>query len=365
MRYHFIIILISAILIIKTDCLQGQGKIHDFDSLINSDSEFKDVARQIGDTLDLFNSSEPLEVVFISNFKQLIKNKYKEEYQEAIFKVMYNDTVQVARDIKIKPRGNMRKSNCFIPPIKLNFPKKEAFIDQLKDFDKLKMVLDCKRSDIYEQYLLSEYYAYKILNLVTDFSLRVRLLKVTYIDTGGRFKNITKHAFIIESIDQINNRLNTTRIDAKGIRDLRTDHKVLSDAYFFQYLIGNTDWSISGHHNMYILKSRDTTIINPFVVPFDFDYAGIVNTSYAIPDPQLGTETVRERVYRGVCLTTNEVKQARERFIALKPSIYALYEKDSYLTKSNRAGTKRYLDEYYQIIEKDGSFKRRIIDACR
>jgi len=365
MRQKFLTCFILIIFSVNTGTLIGQSKIHDFDSLIKNNAEFKILAKRIGDTLDLFNSNDPLEIIFESDFKHLVKNKHKDEYQEAVFKIMYNDSVRVDRKIKIKPRGNMRKSNCFIPPIKLNFPKKQAFIDQLKHFDKLKMVLDCKRSDIYEQYLLSEYYAYKILNIITHYSLRVRLLKVTYIDLGGKFKEITKYAFIIESLDQLNKRLNTLRLDTKGVRDLRTDQKVLTDAYLFQFLIGNTDWSIPGLHNMYILKPIDPTITYPYVVPFDFDYAGIVNTNYAFPDPQLGTESVRERVYRGVCLTSNELYQARERFITLKPAIYALYENDPYLSKSNKNGTIRYINEFYQIIEKDNAFKRNILDVCR
>ncbi len=343
----------------------GQIKLHDFDSLIEHNESFKAIANQIGDTLDLFNSSEPLKVVFESDFKNLVKRKYKEEYQDAKFTVMYNDTVKVTRDIQIKSRGNMRKGSCFMPPLKLNFPKKEAFIKQLKHFDKLKMVLDCKRSDTHEQYLLSEYYAYKIQNIITEYSLRVRLLKVTYIDLSGRYKDVTKFAFIIESIDQLNERLNTIRIETKGVRDMRTDLRVLSDAYLFQYLIGNTDWSIPGLHNMYILKSLDPTKPNPYVIPYDFDYAGIVNTNYAIPDPELGTKTVRERVYRGVCITPNEIYQARGRFIALKQKIYDLYSNDAYLSKYNKNMTISYLDEFYEIIENENVFKREIINTCR
>ena len=343
----------------------GQNKIHDFDSLMEHSESFKAIADQIGDTLDLFNSSEPLKVVFESDFKNLVKRKFKEEYQDARFTVMYNDTVKVTRDIEIKSRGNMRKGSCFMPPLKLNFPKKDAFIKQLKHFDKLKMVLDCKRSDIYEQYLLSEYYAYKIQNIITKYSLRVRLLEVTYIDLSGRYKDITNFAFIIESIEQLNERLNTIQIETKGVRDLRTDLRVLDDSYLFQYLIGNTDWSITGLHNIYILKSLDPTKPNPYVVPYDFDYAGIVNTNYAIPDPELGTESVRERVYRGVCITPNEIYQARGRFIALKQKIYDLYRNESYLSKFNKNVTISYLDEFYDIIEHENAFKREIIDNCR
>lgn len=343
----------------------ASAQVHDFDSLVSSDDDFRAIAKNIGDTLDLFNEAKPLEVVFYSDFKNLVKNKNKEEYQDATFRVMFNDTVQVTRNLKIRPRGNMRKGACFMPPLKLNFPKKDAYIKQLELFDKLKMVLDCKRSDLYEQYLLSEYYAYKILNIITEYSLRVRLLRVTYIDRSGRFKDITRYAFIIESIEQLNARLNTIQIETKSIRDVRTNHKVLVEGYLFQYLIGNTDWSIPTLHNIYLVKSKDPTKPSPYVIPYDFDYAGIVNTNYAIPNEDLGTKSVRERVYRGVCLTVNELQNARQVVLDKKKQIHSLYEQDIYLTKYYKNTSMAYINQFFDIIENDNAFRREIARACR
>lgn len=341
------------------------GQYHDFDSLMASDEDFKKIAQNISDTLDLFNQMTPLEIILETDIKNLIKTKSKEEYQEATFRIEFNDTVQVVRDLKIKARGIMRKKICFIPPLKLNFPKKEAYIKQLAHFDKIKMVLDCKRSDAFEQYLLSEFYAYKILNIITEYSLRVRLLKVTYIDRSGRFKDVTKFAFIIESLDQLNDRLNTVRIETKNIRDIRTDLKVLSEGYLFQYLIGNTDWSIPALHNVYILKSKDPTKFKPYVIPYDFDYAGIVNANYAIPDENLGISNVRERIYRGVCITTLTLENARKKFLEGKESILNLYENDIYLSKYNKNTTIRYIEDFYDVIENGNAFRRKIEEACR
>jgi hypothetical protein len=345
----------------------GKAQIYDFDSLTQHDEQFRNIAENITDTLDLFYNDEPLEVVLISDFKQLAKNKFKEEeeYQEAIFEVMFNDTVKVTEEIKIRPRGNMRKKKCLIPPLKLNFQKGEAFLKQLKHFDKMKMVLDCKRGNLYEQYLLSEYYAYRIQNIITDYAFRVRLLKVTYIDTGGRYKDITRYAFIIESQEQVNERLGVIEIESKGIPDIKTNLSVLADAYLFQYLIGNTDWSIPGLHNICIVKSTDPTIFNPYVIPYDFDYAGIVNANYAVPNDELNLENVRERLFRGVCSASLEMKNARDRVLAKKDKIYALYEEDTLLDKYNKNSTIRYIDDFFNILEHDNAFDREIIDACR
>ena len=259
----------------------------------------------------------------------------------------------------------MRKSTCMIPPLKLNFPKKKAFVKQMEAFDKIKMVLDCKRGDIYEQYLLLEYYAYKIQNTINDYSLRVRLMHVNYIDVSGKFKNITRYAFIIESVDQLAARQNAMRIETKSIPDNLTDVKTLIDAYLFQYLIGNTDWSIPAMHNIYLIKSKDFSYPKPYVIPFDFDYAGIVNTMYAIPDEKLGIDGVRERVYRGVCISENKVIMAKDRLLAKKQQIYTLLNNDSLLNKSNKRNTITYIDEFFTILESKNAFKRNILDSCR
>lgn len=317
------------------------------------------------DTMDIFNNDRVLNITIESDFKNLVKRKYKDEYQPAVFKFHLNDTITVTRNIQIKPRGNMRKWSCFFPPLKLNFQKKEMVVKQLKEFDKMKMVLDCKRGNSYEQYLLSEYYVYKILNILTEYSFRVRLLKVKYVDTSEKYKTANRFAFLIENKEQMAERLNSIPIDNKNVRDILTDIPTLVNGYLFQYLIGNTDWSIPGRHNIQLIKSKDPTISTPYVIPYDFDYAGIVNANYAIPDENLGIESVTDRVYRGVCVPESAIKDAVRHMIDNKARIYALYQSTDLLDKNNNRQTLKYLDDFYTIIESKNGLKRNLIDSCR
>lgn len=259
----------------------------------------------------------------------------------------------------------MRRSTCYFPPLMLNFPKKKTVMKQMHDFDKLKMVLDCKRGNTYEQYLLSEYYAYKVYNLITEYSFRVRLFEVTLVDVNDKMKSMTSYAFIIENIDQLAKRLNTIPIEVKNVRDQKTEPVTLSYGYLFQYLVGNTDWSIPALHNIKIVKSTDPTNLTPYVIPYDFDYAGIVNTNYAVPDEHLGIETVRERVYRGVCIDQNYILDAVKKFVAAKDKIYELYNTSQIIDKRNLQSTSSYLDDFYGVIESDNRLKRNILEQCR
>ena len=356
-------LLITSFLLINT--ITAWAQIHDFDSLYKNDKAFKQIFKSTSDSEDIFDNDEIIKITIESDFKNLIKRKYKDEYQPAILRYSLNDTVVINRNITIKPRGNMRKKICFFPPLKLNFPKKAVVIEQLKEFDKIKMVVDCKRGNIYEQYLLSEYYVYKILNILTEYSFRVRLIKVTYVDTSEKYKTAQRFAFLIENKEQMANRLNAIPIDNKSVRDQYTDIPTLANAYLFQFLIGNTDWSIPGRHNIQMIKSKDPILPKPYIIPYDFDYAGIVNTSYAIPDENLGTKSVRERVYRGACIPENEIRNAVKHIIDKKDKIYSLYQSSELLDKNNNQQTLKYLDEFFMIIENENGLKRNILDSCR
>ena len=197
MKKRQIIYFLMFVLIVNYQFSNAQ--IHDFDSLYKNDKVFKKNFKAASNSKGLFDSEEVMKITIESDFKNLVKRKYEDEEQPALLRYFYKDSIVVNRNITIKPRGNMRKGSCFFPPLKLNFLKSEVVVKEMKEFDKMKMVLNCKRGGIYEQYLVSEYYTYKILNILTGYSFRVRLTQVTYIDTGDKYKTTTKYAFLIEN----------------------------------------------------------------------------------------------------------------------------------------------------------------------
>ncbi len=337
---------------------------YDFDSLYAHNPTFKETAKKIDDTLDIYANDKPLELTIESDFKYLYNHKLENEYQNALLKYQFNDTVMVNRQIKIKPRGGIRRKVCYYPPLKLNFPKKEVRLKSLKEFDKMKMVVQCKQGRDYERYLISEYMVYKLYNLISKYSLRVRLLKVKYVDTGGKRKPMESYAFIIEDIDQLAQRMNGVELKKKMVRDPYLFRDQSTVVFLFEYLIGNTDWSIPGLHNIKLIKPNDVTVNKVYIIPYDFDYSGIINANYAVVDPKLGIENVRQRLYRGYCRTPEEVQNALKVFREKKDDIYALYEQSDLLEKSTVKSVLRYLDEFYDIINSKYGLKKNIIEAC-
>ena len=303
---------------------------HDFDSLYKNSPEFKQAFKNETAKIDLFESEDILELTIESDFKNLIRTKFKGEYQPAILTAKYSDTVLITREIEIKARGNFRRKHCYYPPLKMNFPAKKVKIEQLREFDKMKVVVECKSHSLYQQYLIREFTIYKLYNLLTDYSLRVRLLRMHYIDTGGKYKPDTRYAFLIEDIGELAKRTESIEILTKGLGPNSLERSSTDLLLVFNYLIGNTDFSIPGMHNMKLVKSTDPMRTKPVPVAYDFDYCGLVNASYAIPSELLPIKTVRERLFRGYCRTEAEFQKTFEVFRERKEQLYGLY-KDSEL----------------------------------
>ena len=59
-------------------------------------------------------------------------------------------------------------------------------------------------------------------------------------------------------------------------------------------MIGNTDWAVPNNHNVKLIYDKERKLAPPLVVPYDFDYSGLVDASYAVPNEVIGTEKVTE-----------------------------------------------------------------------
>ena len=308
----------------------------------------------------LFADDDLLEVELRTDIRNLLRNKANPEYQEA--EVIINNK---SYDIRLKARGNYRRENCHFPPVTLNFSKTEfddPTYDQLK---KLKLVNACKMQKNYEQYILREYMIYKAFNLLTDKSFKVRLLRINYIDTREKMKPISRYGFVIEDQYIMAKRLDGAIIKKEGIRDKATARNHMVMLSIFHFMMGNTDWQVARLHNVKLIQLNDVKQLKPYVVPYDFDYTGMVNASYAIPSPILGIETLRDRLFWGKCYEEQELKTAIDIFIAKKESLYALYENFEWFDKASRASSIDYLDSFYDIVENEKRWKHHFIFNCQ
>jgi hypothetical protein len=132
----------------------------------------------------------------------------------------------------------------------------------------------------------------------------------------------------------------------------------------FQYMIGNTDFSVNGLHNIELFFTADGNVMP---VAYDFDFAGAVNARYAAPDAKLSITNVRQRVFRGYCNDADSYAKVFALFKEKKPEIYALYtdEIGKLMDQGTVKETLRYFDEFYETINDPRAARRSIIQSCR
>ncbi len=315
---------------------------------------------------DPFNSNEPMYISLKFDMRKFIREKQKGKYHNAILSITQSDEFRSEDTIRIRARGEFRKKHCYFPPVKLNFKKSEFEKTYMNDIKTLKLVTHCMNSETYQQYLLKEYLVYRMFNILTDNSYRVRLLKIKYIDSQGKKPTISKYGFIIESNNHLAERITSIRIERQGITTWQTEVYHANLMVLFQFMIGNSDWSIINQHNIRLFKSLDHLILAPLAIPYDFDYCGMVNTYYAVPPEELDIESVKERVYRGYCLNSPvDYQEYIEVFLNNKQEIYSLVDNFKPLNARHRKEMLEYLDEYFNIIENPNRTRWEIIERCR
>ncbi len=274
------------------------------------------------------------------------------------------DRTPVWIPVEVKTRGiyRLREEICDFPPLRLDFPARELRGTIFDGQNKLKLVTHCQTDPEYEQYVVLEYLAYRVYEILTPKSFRARLAKVTYADVPETYQPITRYGFLIEDVDDLAARHGMKEVEIDGFHGLLADEFEMGVHDVFQYMIGNTDWSTILSHNVKFLQDPEGNIT---VVPFDFDWAGAVAPPYAKPAPDVPTDDVRERFYMGVCRMTDHLTAVFQHFLAHKDAIYQLYRSEAALGAEQRDRLLAYYDEFYETIADDRLAQQRIRDACR
>ena len=311
----------------------------------------------------IFTAEEPITFTLTSNFGRLRRDKKQDApWRWASVTIADSAGAPVEIPLQVKTRGIWRLTQCDFPPIRLDFKKSTVKHSLLAKLDKPKLVTHCRDNEDYEQYILQELQLYRVYNLLTKYSHRVRLARVTYTDSGTGKVVTTRYAFLEEEPEALAHRVGGMLIKEKGggPADLEPNAAAIFDV--FQYMIGNTDWSVSGLHNVELIG----TDLGYIPVAYDFDFSGAVNTRYATVDPSLPVKRVRDRIYRGYCLPEETYAPTFDLFKAKKDSIYALYKDPiGRLLLGDRAKeTLEYFDEFYATITSQRDAKREIIGRC-
>src|ERR1051325_2698929 len=305
---------------------------------------------QVPPAPELFGPDQALALTLTTNLKAVVKDRGSEKaYHAAALSYTGADGAPVSLDIRVKPRGlfRLKPTPCQFPPLMLHFAKKRAAHTLFAAQEKLKLVTHCQNRDDYDQYVVEEYLVYRVYNLLTERSLRVRLTRMTYVDSAGRDAPLTRYGFLLEDDRDLAARNQAVLVARKGMLQEDIDPETMGLVAVFQYMIGNTDWSVWGLHNIKLLEDSAGVVR---AVPYDFDWSGVIAPPYAKPDARLPIQSVRQRLFRGSCRSPEEFAALFDKFQAKKDAIYALYRNEPALSPKRAEQSLRYYDDFYKTI---------------
>jgi hypothetical protein len=311
----------------------------------------------------LFSSDQLIELTIEGDFEAIFADRENEaQYFECTMTETSVNGQTLEFPVKIKTRGHFRriKSNCTLPPLLLNFDKKDSPAESVfRGQDKLKLVMPCRG----EKYVVREYLVYKLYNILTPLSFRARLVQVKLIDTDEQNDTSLVLGFLIEDEDRMAERNAAEIIKTDLIRPPHIEQKNFLQLSIFEYMIGNTDWSIQYRQNIKLLRQKGIT--KPLAIPYDFDHSGLVAAPYARPAPELQLASVRHRRYRGYCMTDLEsVASELENFKTQRGLFFKVIDGCPLLDEKSVKYCKQYLEGFFDTISNPKKWERDFSYPC-
>ncbi len=292
-----------------------------------------------------------------TDVKNLLKKKMKEEYQSGLLTINEGSEDAMEMDIKLRVRGNMRKRQCKLPPLKIDFDKDDLVELGLDSIDKLKLVLQCRNTSDNVDYLIKERLIYDLYALIDTLHIQSKLIEVEL--WKGDKKELDLQGFIVEDEEQYGKRINAKIIESGNVRSGSLQRSHYMKMIFFQYMIANTDWAIPNKHNVEMVGHPSYQRI--LAVPYDFDYSGFVGTPYAVPHETMPIKSVKERHFRGFQVTEGESLATAEFFIAREQDFYNVIENCSYCNENVKKESRQFIEPFFSLIKNKRKVKSNMV----
>ena len=306
----------------------------------------------------LFSNKKPLKIKLNYSNKNLNKNTNDSTFIKSkliFFEKKINKEIQVS----LRARGNFRRKHCYFTPVKIKIKKSDALNTIFSDNRTLKLVLPCKNNRDKNDNILKEFIAYKIYEIISLYYFKTRRLEVDYTNQKNK-KGINYNlvGFLIEDDDKVAKRFDG-KIVKRKISPLAMDDFNSVNLSFFNFLIGNTDFSSAHQHNGKLLFYEKKII----PIPYDFDLTGWVKPKYGLGITNRLGYSFEERNYIGFKRGKNIYSKVRNHYLRLKEKIFntvELYESEFKYKKSYNL-MMDYLRGFYEILEDDKLYDNLII----
>jgi hypothetical protein len=313
--------------------------------------------------VSLFDGDELLDVSLYLDLSSFLKKADRNSSFDALMTMHFSETDTLQSKVSISYRGQSRYERCKYPPMKIRFKKplyEESDSGRIKN---MKLVNQCQQGYASGDYVIRECLVYKLYGVLTDTCYRTRLLKISFIDTEKKRKPLVQYGIFIEPDALLASRTNTMEAKTGSVRQSHMIPEMIDRVAVFNYMVSNWDWAVISRHNIKVfLPAEYGQEMLGIPVPFDFDLAGVVNADYAIPLPEMGISSNRDRLFSGICRPAETYKQTLMMFLDKKEEFYAVVNDFPYLERSAKRDIIWFLNQFFDQLEKERSLNRLIID---
>jgi hypothetical protein len=324
--------------------------------------------RRNAEALRLFQEVEPLAITLAADFKAMNRdrNRARTTPFPAVLTVagLEGSAPAVPLKVNLRTRGAIRLQPdvCGFPPLSIEL-KQDAKRTVFDGQSTVKLVAHCNEGPRFDQLVLLEYLAYRLYNVMTPRSFRVRLARATYVDSKSGRTLSTHNAVFIEDDDDVARRMEGRAVEMTGLLFKDFDQESLTLMTVFQYMIGNPDYSITGMHNVRLVQTAANV---RYAITWDFDVTGLVDPQYELHNARLRKEiaAVRVRSYLGPCRSAEELEPTLAAFRAKQAEMRALVDSIPGLDDAERRKAAEYLGEFFTVIGSKEHVKRELVDSC-
>ncbi|NER11406.1 hypothetical protein SAMN06265375_103236 [Muriicola jejuensis] len=322
---------------------------------------------EVKETSRLFLEQETLPIRLAFSNKEMKKETNDSTY--LFTKLHFKDEGNWdSLDVRIRARGNYRRTHCYFPPLKVKIKKSEAKGTLFKGNKELKLVMPCVQSTNTLDNIVKEYMAYKIYEVISPFHFKTRMADIEFIEFKGNKNKVHQvKGFIIEDIDNVAERTRARKMN-RVVHPLEQDDITSVQNDLFQYMIGNTDFSTAYQHNQKLLFTEDYKTVP---LPYDFDMSGLVDASYAVVSQVggevLSIESVTDRMYRGFVRDEAVFQTVRRQYLDLKPEIFGVIDglKSEFDNEKEFEIARKFIGDFYTVLENDNQFASQIVRMAR
>ncbi len=317
--------------------------------------------------VDLFEEQPALTMELSADFTELEAQKEDDRYRPATLTLFLDAKRLVRMNVRIRPRGYSRLKACAIPPVKIDFSHKGTKLDAIRALDELKAVTLCRLGEDQEEFLLTEYFVYRLYHLFTSASFGVRRVEMTYRDTGSGEVYYQGPAFLIEDVDELAERLQGEEYHPEGKTVAGLDSLQTGIMSVFQFMIGNLDWNVEREHNIKLIRvPAEGQAKRLLPVPYDFDLSGLVDAVYSDtpPDPDI-PEMPFQRIYRGPCFSPALLEAILDVFREQEDKALQLIRSKELLRLEKRQEIESLLTSFYQVINSPAQVDTYFIRYCQ